>query len=866
MRIAKPRKGILVLKRLALLLCTLILAVSSTNILSGSSVMAQNAAADTPTETPAAAIAGPLTPLPTDYGKKLDQARATLDQIGQSLQRHELRADDFDSLQAQIPPLQTSVTDIINHLTPRLAAIKQRLDQLGPKPADNAPPESPAVTAERADQQKAYSETDELLKRAKLLSVQADQTNNFIITQRRGLITRSLFARVTSPLAPSVWTELLPELPNEFEAVNAVFKDGFSTINERLVGWRMSAFWGMLATIAILYWPAWRLSFRFLSRQPKITEPTMLQKALAAWWSLIVVAVLPVLVVLGISQVMAGFGINDTRLQPFFEALGFGTLNVTSVAAISNGFLSMRRPKWRLVEIDDARAQRVFVAAVALAVVVAGVKIIEALNQIIYASLPFGIVTRATGALLGVLVLFVLLFSGSVQLEDDDKSDDQKGASYEEDGKVNYISIIRLALWGVSLTVMVAVLAGFIAFGNFLLGQVLWVGAVICLLVMAVQLADSVLSTVLTPSSRFGRRLIRLLGLHRGTLDIVAILLSGILRVIFLLIAIFCLLAPWGWQSNDVSNDLGSIFFGFKIGGITISLSGIIMGMAVFAAAYLSVHAVQKWLDTQLLPKTRLDSGIRNSIRTSLGYLAVILAVAMSSAYIGINFERLALLAGALSVGIGFGLQSIINNFVSGLILLWERAVRVGDWIVVGGEQGFVRKINVRSTEIETFDRAAVIIPNSNIISGVVKNLVRNDTTARIVIKLTVSSTADPENVRTTLLDIAKSHEMVMTMPSPQVLFTDLTGASLSFDLICYVADVLTLARVKSDLHFEICRRFKEEKFFNGAPPDPTRVDILGLDHFGALIARSDGPRGEETRPMEKPTHQKAAGAGPNGQ
>ena len=133
--------------------------------------------------------------------------------------------------------------------------------------------------------------------------------------------------------------------------------------------------------------------------------------------------------------------------------------------------------------------------------------------------------------------------------------------------------------------------------------------------------------------------------------------------------------------------------------------------------------------------------------------------------------DKLAIVAGALSVGIGFGLQSIINNFVSGLILLWERAVRVGDWIIVGGDQGFVRRINIRSTEIETIDRAQVIIPNSSLITGVVKNLVRNDRTGRIVIPVTVAGAADPEKVREVLFAAAKGNDRVLKDSSAANLF-----------------------------------------------------------------------------------------------
>ena len=180
----------------------------------------------------------------------------------------------------------------------------------------------------------------------------------------------------------------------------------------------------------------------------------------------------------------------------------------------------------------------------------------------------------------------------------------------------------------------------------------------------------------------------------------------------------------------------------------TISPFSIIIAIGIFALAFGIFHAVLQWIDSKLLPHMNFDLGLRNSIRTSLGYLGFLVAAGLALSYLGLNFEKLAIVAGALSVGIGFGLQSIVNNFVSGLILLWERAVRVGDWIVVGGDQGFVRRINVRATEIETFDRAQVIIPNSSLVTGVVTNLVRNDRTGRVVIPLTVAASADPEKVR----------------------------------------------------------------------------------------------------------------------
>jgi small-conductance mechanosensitive channel len=200
--------------------------------------------------------------------------------------------------------------------------------------------------------------------------------------------------------------------------------------------------------------------------------------------------------------------------------------------------------------------------------------------------------------------------------------------------------------------------------------------------------------------------------------------------------------------------------------------------------------------------------------------------------------------AGALSVGIGFGLQSVVSNFVSGLIILWERAIRVGDWIVVGAEEGFVRRINVRSTEIETFDRATVIVPNSNLMTGVVKNWVRSDRVGRIRLPLTVGLAADPDNLREMLIGIAKAHDHVLSIPSPTVFFSSFADDKMTFELICFIEDVEAGKRTTSDLLFSIHAKLRELGIV--APPGPAvlsspilekAVDVLLADKAAASPA-----------------------------
>jgi small-conductance mechanosensitive channel len=272
--------------------------------------------------------------------------------------------------------------------------------------------------------------------------------------------------------------------------------------------------------------------------------------------------------------------------------------------------------------------------------------------------------------------------------------------------------------------------------------------------------------------------------------------------------------------------NLRAAYFGFKVGNVTVSVSSIVGAAAVFIFGVLVTRAVQGWLGSKLLPRTRLDAGMRNSIKTIFGYIGFVSALILGAAQLGLSYQNLAIVAGALGVGIGFGLQSIVNNFLSGLILLWERGIRVGDWVVVGGEQGFVRRINARATEVETFDRATLIVPNAMLVSGVVKNWVHTDRVGRIIIAINVAFESDPDVVRETLIATARGQELVLSIPAPLVLFSEFGDWALKFQLVCFVDEIEMAERVKSEMHFDLLRRLREAGVriahpWQDAPPPP---------------------------------------------
>ena len=290
--------------------------------------------------------------------------------------------------------------------------------------------------------------------------------------------------------------------------------------------------------------------------------------------------------------------------------------------------------------------------------------------------------------------------------------------------------------------------------------------------------------------------------------------LCGWLKVlvgpVLALLAVYLLAPYWGLPREDLARWTNSALYGFTIGGVRISLGDIAVAAMVLILALAAARTAQRALDQRLLPRTRLDRSVQQSISTGAGYAGVVLAVILAVRVVGIDLSNIALVAGALSVGIGLGLQNIVNNFVSGLVLLIERPVKVGDWVVVGDKQGLVRRINVRSTELSTFERSTVILPNSQLLSSPVVNWTHKDKVGRIDIRVVVAFGAETEKVRETMLNCARAHPEILDRPEPAVLFLEFGDNALIFELRAFLRDVEKRARVGSDLRFAIEKAFRE--------------------------------------------------------
>ena len=815
--------------------------------------------------------------------KTLDRARATLDEVGTALVHAGASDGELRRLRERVEPLPLDLQNVIDHLTPRLQAIEARLEQLGtpspdaksdaaapapaapaaaqpavkpalaPIPGKAAPAKTDAkvssaatqgatppsvkpadpnvassvtavVNAEWTEQRKLYDDIDATLKRARSLQIEARQTLVAIIARQRTLFAKTLFLRSRPLFSPGLWKDAAADAPRVAAAAAVFFEERAANFASRVSGAHKAELLGVVVLILLSIPLSVTFARRMAARAREVTAPAKLKQAFAVAWVALTTSAVPLVAVMALTSAIEAFDIADAALEPiltrFFE--GVGRIAVTY--GVARAVLAPGAPRWRLVDPGDPLARRLTRLAVGIVATMSGVRLLEQIEETVQAGLSVAILTRGLGALLCAAFVVATLRRFP------------RGQAAETNAGRDWLSLTRLLGFAAVATVLVACALGYVTFANFFIVQGCWTLVVAGVLLIVLTLSHAAVERFLAaPTGRFGLVASSTLGVERQSLRPLAALLSGALTLTCFGIAALLILAPFGVESGDFFSDLQSSFLAVKIADVTISPSTAFVALALFAITLAAAHGLRRWLDGTLLPLTRLDMGLRNSIGASVGYAGFILAVSVAMEHLGLGFEKLAIVAGALSVGIGFGLQSIVNNFVSGLILLWERAIRVGDWVVLGDEQGYVKRINVRSTEIETFDRATMIVPNSNLVTGVVKNWLRGDKVGRVKILLAPHSGVDPEQIRDILLAAARAQDGVLRIPAPQVMFLGMESAQFRFELWCYLEDVEQSSRVRSDLHFDLHKRLADAGIEIAAPPTqtpPTVVQFEGFEKF----------------------------------
>jgi potassium-dependent mechanosensitive channel len=771
-------------------------------------------AAQAPAPAPA-----PHSSIAPDYLQPLSDWDTALDRIELLLAEPNVSDRTLADARQEIAALEAAIESHIRKLRPRLAVARAQAERIGASPTPAQAPESAAIAQQRSALADNLAQLTSAVNAAEAAFLRAENLAEQIRDVRRRDFQDRVLQRAPSPLSPDLWRQVAEEFPT-----------GVGRLDVLAAEWRdapgrqrfLAALLGALVLSALLSLLAWRGILRYRHWQ-QAEAPSQWRRVSSAGW-VIALRALPSLA--GASVVILAMrhgALLPGRLERLVETTLFAIMVVVAVHAVSKTVLAVNRSIWRLLPLADKAAWKLYRRIMALALVFGGDHIAGALGEA--ADMPFSLSlaqSSISSVAYAALIISILLIRTPAEGE--------KAGS----GKIGRF-YVRLPLWLVAVTILAAAALGYVALARFVAGQLIVISTILTIAYLFIVWASAFgqsLSDDSTPAGRWaGERLMR----EPRRREQIALPLTLLLQSGILVAAIPFLLLQWGFDWQDIREFFRAALFGFQLGPARISILTVLGAALLFVAGYIGARVFQGWLDHQVLEPAGVEDSARHSIRTGTFYLGVALAALVAVSYAGLDISNIAIVAGALSVGIGFGLQSIVNNFVSGLILLAERPVKVGDWVIVGDDEGLVRRISVRSTEIETFDRSNVIVPNSMLITQKVKNWTLHNNTGRYRIKANVHFDSDPEQVRDIMLAAAKAHPGILSSPAPFVYFEDFGEHALSFTLFIYLANVSQSYAVRTDVRAAILKGFRAASI--EMPYPQADIHLRDLDWVKRVIA-----------------------------
>ncbi|MDN7675227.1 DUF3772 domain-containing protein [Burkholderia oklahomensis] len=741
-----------------------------------------------------------------------DEALAELKRVQAALDRIKQQASaattgkQLNGLDEATQALTSDVEKLTAALVPTRAQLQAQLDVLGPPPAPGAAPETAAVARQRADLNTRKAQLDAALKQA------ADEKDSLAnLTQqysklRRSLLRDQLVLRSGSILGAQFWAPLFRPSDDDRQELDAFSAQIVQVLHAAWEpGRRIGTALLLAAALAV-----WTIGRRLIERVlawfslTKLPETRVRRSALAtsiALSSVVTTGIAVQFVYLALTRDYA----LSSALQDFADELAKLALTCALIAGLGRALLCTRHPTWRLPALADevALAMRPFPAILAALLLVAGA--LEQLNRTADTSLQVTLFGR------GIVSLVVVVTIGASLLRANRVRTALAAAGEPPEARSTLAGLIHA---GVTLTVVaafVALLIGYISVARFLTYELVWFEIVLGSLYLLTRLTRDLCASAFSASLSSGKLIKHLFGLNDSHLDQAKTVLSGIGTSALLLVAVVALLTGgFGTTPTDLLVSVISMFGGDKLQRLNIVPDRILNAALALGIGIYLLRSIRRWLDNELLPAVGMDPGMRASLITlfsNLGYVAIVL---LTLSLLGVKWDNLAWIVSALSVGIGFGLQEIVKNFVSGLILLTERPVKVGDMISISGVEGDIRRINVRATEIQLSDRSTVIVPNSQLISQNLRNVTMGNSTQGVAtLMLTFPLNTDPEQVRDLLLGAYREHASILEKPAPSVTFSQLTSDGITLSVTGYVGSPRIAGTTKSDLLFEILRRLR---------------------------------------------------------
>jgi potassium-dependent mechanosensitive channel len=760
------------------------------------------------------AFGQPATPPQRPFAQLIDVWTRQLDRVATRAEQANLLPVEIDALREQVADVRAAASAAAAIARNDLADTKKLLAPLEVKPGNDAAPETDAVKADRTRLSDLAAVSESQVKQCEVIIARADQLTERLTKLRGQVMLEALLHRDVSPLSPDVWRQLGPQFRTAVQTLSAAAAawghEGLSALGS---GDQDLTSLGVWAVVTVLLW--WL--GRFLSRRfgrGDAAEPGQRDRTIAAAVDGVGLVLVPILAVLLVGKLLAATA-PPPPIDALVPELVVRVITFLLVVGLTATALSPRRPAWRVLPFSTESAHLLSMAlrrlmAIGLAV------------EFVYLVLTRGAGDRTALAAVGALILAAVVGLLTLPALSNRAwhAAPGEGAGTDRPRMIGgtWWSIVRLLLSIAVLSAILFALLGYAALAAHLHSAIFTTSLLIAIVVLAHRLVGDLLEEAAAPDTPPGRWVRHRLGLAPDSTLRGQHLLMLMFDLFLILLLAVGIPAAWSVDTDAILEGAGQLMRGVKVGSVTISLGNVGMAILAFVICIVIARLVRSVVRDRVLPTVDAPLPLRQSIDAGLNYVGVILALVIGIGVLGVDFTNLAIVLGALSVGIGLGLQNIANNVISGVILLVERPIKAGDWVSVAGHEGFVRRINIRATEMETFQRTHVIMPNSMFLQNPVVNRTYDDTSSRVEIKLTVGLATDVSMMQAVLREAALGHPRVLRVPAPIVRFERITSTGLDFELFVFVSRLEDRLVVTNDLNQAILAKMIESGILDPKP------------------------------------------------
>lgn len=746
---------------------------------------------------------------------ELPKMQKVLDKIKQQVSG-ETNDSKLNALNDLALELSGDADTLMQSIIPQRAQLQAQLAVLGPAPdASSGVKETAEVTSKRTKLENQKGKMDDQIKQAEAIKSGAINLSAQIVNLRRDALKTQLALNAGSILGPRFWAPLFNTQSDDSSKISDFVDElGSTAALSWAPGWRFGTIvWllaaGLVATLGRRYLEEF-LAWVGIHHLP---EGRLRRSFLAAATAITTLAA----VVLAFNFLDLAFTRHDEvvdEVRDFADKLVGLSVLCGLIAGLGRAFLSTRRPSWRLPNISNEVALALKPYPPLTAALVFIFQTLEIFNSSANTSVGTTIFANGmTALLIGATALSISIRTNRVRRRILHEGN-------QPEAKSTLVGLIQMALTLIGVAIMIALIIGYITLARFLSYELIWMGIVFGSFYICSQLVADGCESLFSTNNASGKRIQTSLNIDERHLGQVAAVLGAIGKTVLVLAAAMALLNGTFGSSTPIELVQKAIeFWGGKgLESLNIVPAHMLNALICMVVGIWALRSVKRWLEHDFLPKTMMDKGMRVSLITLFSNIGFVLVILMTLSIMGLQWNKLAWIVSALSVGIGFGLQEIVKNFISGLILLTERPVKVGDLVSISGIEGDIRRINVRATEIQLSDKSTVIVPNSQLISQNVRNATMGNAQGVATITLTFPLDIDPQQVRELLLDVYNQNERILDNPEPSVSFKDLTSTGIVLSVTGNVASPRQVSGAKSDLLFDILTRLRKEGVMLSAP------------------------------------------------